>query len=226
MMDGRFQHQDSHGGGGMIHDGATQWMTAGSGILHIETPPEELVISSGLFHGVQTWVNLPARKKMIAPAYQGLGAHDVTLAASADAGALVRVITGEVEGHRGLGSTHTPMTMVHASIAPGALLQLPWNPIFNALVDVLAGTGRVGTAARPVREGQLVTFAAGDWFEIRADDLQDSRSPHLEILILGGEPIREHVEAYGPFVMNTKAELDKPSRISRPACSAPFPPMR
>ena len=82
MIDGTFQHQDSHGGGGLITDGATQWMTAGRGILHIETPPEELVVSGGLFHGIQLWVNLPARDKMIAPAYQGLEADDVTLLSS------------------------------------------------------------------------------------------------------------------------------------------------
>src|SRR6201995_1655932 len=92
MIDGRFQHQDSHGGGGMIENGATQWMTAGAGILHIEPPPEELVISGGLFHGVQLWVNLPAKSKMIPPAYQGIDATAVKLAVSIDAGALVRVI--------------------------------------------------------------------------------------------------------------------------------------
>jgi quercetin 2,3-dioxygenase len=89
MIDGTFQHQDSHGGGGLITDGATQWMTAGSGILHIETPPEELVISGGLFHGIQLWVNLPARDKFIPPAYQGLEADAVTLLASPDGGALL-----------------------------------------------------------------------------------------------------------------------------------------
>ena len=207
MIDGRFQHQDSHGGGGMIEDGATQWMTAGSGILHIETPPEDLVVSGGLFHGVQLWVNLPAKDKMIPPAYQGLEGSDVTLVASADAGSLIRIIAGDLDGHRGPGSTHTPMTLLHATVSPGALLQLPWNPTFNALVYILAGTGRVGTEGRPVRDGQLVAFGSGDWFEIRADDRQDSPSPQLEILVLGGRPIREHVEFYGPFVMNTRAEL-------------------
>ena len=145
MIDGRIQHQDSHGGGGMIEDGATQWMTAGSGILHIETPPEDLVMSGGLFHGVQLWVNLPAKEKMIPPAYQGIDAAAVQLAVSADAGALVRVIAGEVGGHRGPGSTHTPITLIHATVLPGARLQLPWDPSFNALIYVLAGAGRVGT---------------------------------------------------------------------------------
>jgi hypothetical protein len=112
MIDGRFQHQDSHGGGGMIQDGATQWMTASSGILHIETPPEDLVMSGGMFYGVQLWVNLPAKEKMIPPAYQGIDAAAVTLAVSADAGALVRVIAGELGGYRGSGSMHTPITLL------------------------------------------------------------------------------------------------------------------
>jgi hypothetical protein len=207
MIDGRFQHQDSHGGGGMIENGATQWMTAGSGILHIETPPEELVISGGLFHGVQLWVNLPANSKMIPPAYQSIEADHVALVASADAGALVRVIAGEVGGHPGPGSTHTPITLLHATVSPGALLQVPWDPTFNALIYVLAGAGRVGSQGRPIREGQLIVLGRGDWFEVRADDHQDSRSAALELLVLGGQPIRQPVAAYGPFVMNTKAEL-------------------
>jgi redox-sensitive bicupin YhaK (pirin superfamily) len=175
--------------------------------LHIETPPEDLVMSGGLFHGVQLWVNLPAKNKMIPPAYQGIDAAAVKLAVSADAGALVRVIAGEVGGHRGPGSAHTPITLIHATVSPGARLQLRWDPSFNALIYVLAGAGRVGTEGRPVCDGQLVVFGRGDWFEIRGNDHQDSQSPALELLILGGQPIREPVAAYGPFVMNTRAEL-------------------
>ncbi len=207
MIDGTFQHQDSHGGGGVIADGATQWMTAGKGILHIETPPEELVVAGGRFHGIQLWVNLPARDKMIEPAYQGLEGADVTLLSSGDGGALVRIIAGEVGGHRGPGSTHTPMALMHASIAPGALLELPWDREFNALVYLLAGSGRVGGDGRPVTSGQLVSFGPGDFIALRADDAQDSGTSHLEALILGGRPIGEPVEHYGPFVMNTKAEI-------------------
>jgi redox-sensitive bicupin YhaK (pirin superfamily) len=120
---------------------------------------------------------------------------------------LVRVIAGEVGGHRGPGSTHTPITLIHATVSPGARLQLPWDPSFNALIYVLSGAGRVGAEGRPIRDGQLVVFGRGDWFEVRGDDLQDSRSPALELLILGGRPIREAVAAYGPFVMNSSAEL-------------------
>src|ERR1035438_4425687 len=115
MIDGTFQHQDSHGGGGLITDGATQWMTAGAGILHIETPPEALVVSGGVFHGIQLWVNLPAKDKFIAPAYQGLEADEVALLGSPDGGALVRVIAGELAGVKGPGSTRTPMALMHAT---------------------------------------------------------------------------------------------------------------
>jgi len=207
MIDGTFAHQDSQGGGGLIQNGATQWMTAGGGILHIETPPEELVISGGLFHGIQLWVNLPSKKKMIPPAYQGLEADQVTLLASADAGSLVRLIAGDIAGHVGPGSTHTPMALAHATISAGAQLALPWNAGFNALLYVLAGSGRVGEEGRPVRSAQLVVFGNGDAITVRADEKQDSPSPELEVLVLGGQPIREPVEHYGPFVMNTKAEL-------------------
>jgi hypothetical protein len=207
MIDGTFAHQDSNGGGGLITNGATQWMTAGGGILHIETPPEELVVSGGLFHGIQLWVNLPAKDKMIPPAYQGLEPDQVALFSSRDGGSLLRVIAGEVGGHRGPGSTHTPMALMHASVSAGALLELPWNPNFNALLYVLAGSGRVGQDGRPVRSGQLVAFGPGDWVAVRADDTQDSSTVHLEILFLGGEPIGEPVEHYGPFVMNTRGEI-------------------
>src|SRR3954463_16757964 len=111
MIDGTFQHQDSHGGGGVISNGATQWMTAGGGILHIETPPEQLVLSGGLFHGIQLWVNLPAKDKMVAPRYQNLEGGQVALVSSHDGGALVRVVAGEIDGHRGPGSTYTPITV-------------------------------------------------------------------------------------------------------------------
>src|SRR5439155_3013752 len=138
MIDGTFQHQDSHGGGGIINDGATQWMTAGAGILHIETPPEELVVSGGVFHGLQLWVNLPAKDKFLPPKYQAIEGTDSTLVASADGGALVRIIAGTIDGHGGPGATHTPITMAHATLQPGAQLSLPWHPEYNALVYVLS----------------------------------------------------------------------------------------
>ncbi|HEX6595430.1 MAG TPA: pirin-like C-terminal cupin domain-containing protein, partial [Acidimicrobiales bacterium] len=207
MIDGIMQHQDSHGGGGVITDGAAQWMTAGAGILHIETPPEELVVKGGLFHGLQLWVNLPAAQKWVEPRYQGLEPGDAALLSSPDGGALVRVIAGDVAGHAGPGLTRTPMSFVHATVSPGAELDLPWRADFNGLVYVMRGSGSVGAEARPVAAGQLAVFGPGDHLRIRAAGRQDSTTEGLEAIVLGGRPIREPVAWYGPFVMNTKEEL-------------------
>jgi redox-sensitive bicupin YhaK (pirin superfamily) len=207
MLDGIFEHQDSHGGGGTITNGDTQWMTAGGGILHIERPPEWLVQAGGLFHGIQLWVNLPRALKWADPRYQDLRSGDVGLVASADAGALVRVIAGEVAGIAGPGSTYTPMTLLHASLAPTAELTVPWPTSFNALVYVLAGQGTVGPEHRPIGSGQLAVLGAGDRLTVSAAVHQESRSPSFEVLLLGGRPIAEPVAWGGPFVMNTRAEV-------------------
>ena len=207
IIDGTFKHRDSHGGGGLITDGDTQWMTAGSGLLHIEAPPEELVVSGGLFHGLQLWVNLPKREKWSPPRYQDLRGGEVELLTTGDGGALLRLIAGELDGHRGPGVTRTPITMVHATLAPGARLALPWEPSFNALAYVLNGRGAAGASGRPVQTGQLVVFDEGDHVVLSADEVQESRSPNLNVVLLGGRPIREPVAWYGPFVMNHQAEL-------------------
>jgi quercetin 2,3-dioxygenase len=207
IMDGTFDHQDSNGGGGSITNGDTQWMTAGGGILHIEKPPESLVVSGGLFHGIQLWVNLPKAQKWAAPRYQDIRAQQVSLLSTPDAGALVRVIAGEVDGHAGPGSTYSPMTLVHASLAPTARLDLPWRQDFNALVYVLAGSGVVGPDRRPIRTGQLAVLGAGDVVTVQASGQQDGHTPQLEVLVLGGRPIREPLAWAGPFVMNTRAEV-------------------
>jgi redox-sensitive bicupin YhaK (pirin superfamily) len=207
MIDGLFEHHDSNGGGGLITNGDTQWMTAGAGILHIETPPEHLVMSGGLFHGFQLWVNLPKAMKFATPRYQDIRASEVSLLASPDGGVLLRVIAGEVAGHPGPGITHTPIALVHATLSPGASLTLPWRSDFNALVYTLAGRGSVGTSRRPIEMGQLAVFGDGDTITVAADKTQETRSPTMDVLILGGQPIQEPVAMYGPFVMNTKAEV-------------------
>lgn len=207
IIDGIFDHRDNNGGGGTISNGDTQWMTAGAGILHIETPPEHLVMSGGLFHGFQLWVNLPAAKKWSPPAYQDLRASEVALLSSHDGGALIRVIAGVIDGHNGPGSTQTPISLVHATLQPGAELRLPWRTDYNALVYTLAGAGYVGEEVRPVKMGQLTVFGEGDSIVVRAADVQESRSPEMELFILGGQPIKEPVAWMGPFVMNTKAEV-------------------
>ncbi len=207
MIDGEMAHRDSHGGGGLITNGDTQWMTAGSGILHIETPPEELVVRGGLFHGFQLWVNLPASEKFVAPAYQDLRGEAVALLTTPDGGTLIRLIAGDLGGHAGPGSTRTPIMLAHATLAPGSKLRLPWRSDFNALAYVLNGRGAVGAEGRPIASGQLALFGPGDVVTVTADTAQESRSPNVDVLMLGGRPIGEPVAWMGPFVMNTHAEL-------------------
>jgi len=207
IMDGTFEHHDSNGGGGVITNGDTQWMTAGAGILHIEKPPEALVVSGGLFHGIQLWVNLPHDQKWAPPRYQDIRAKQVGLLASADGGGLVRVIAGDLAGHSGPGITHTPMTLLHATLSPDASLVLPWRADYNALVYVLTGHGRLGSEGWPVETGQLAVFGPGDTISLAASRGQESRSPNLDVLVLGGQPIRQPVAWMGPFVMNTRQEV-------------------
>ncbi|MBF8190672.1 pirin family protein [Nonomuraea sp. K274] len=210
MIDGVIDHLDSNGGGGTITNGDTQWMTAGSGILHKEAPPEWLVQRGGLFHGIQLWVNLPGAKKMIAPKYQDIGGSSVVLLSSHDGGALVRLIAGDLAGNVGPGSTQTPITLLHATLSPGARLVMPWRKDFNALAYALSGRGTVGAERRPFHSGQLAVFdgfgnrpgltTAGESITISAKDT-------LDVIVLGGEPIGEPVAHHGPFVMNCRAEL-------------------
>ncbi len=207
IIDGAIEHKDSTGGGGLITDGDTQWMTAGAGIVHSEMPPEYLVRAGGLFHGVQLWVNLPRDAKWLNPRYQDLEGAGLTLGASTDAGVLVRLIAGSFGDLDGPGNTHTPIAYAHATVSPGAQLDLPWPADYNAFVYVLAGRGSVGDEKRPIIEGQLAEFGDGDHLVVRADDRQPSANAAMEVLLLGGRPIREPVVAYGPFVMNTKEEI-------------------
>ena len=208
MIDGVVAHHDSNGGGGIIGEGDTQWMTAGSGILHDEVPTEEFVRTGGRMHGVQLWVNLPAALKFTPPRYQAITAGELTLLSSARrrrAGAAHR-------RHRspaidGPGSTHTPITYAHASVSPGAQLTVPWNPSYSALAYVLSGRGFAGAEARPVEAHELVVFGPGDSLTVTAAPSQPEDSPNLEVLVLGGLPIREPIVHHGPFLMNTRQEI-------------------
>jgi redox-sensitive bicupin YhaK (pirin superfamily) len=207
IMDGELVHRDSNGGGGIINDGKTQWMTAGAGIVHSEMPSERIVTGGGLFHGTQLWVNLPKELKWTAARYQDIEAGQVSLLTTEDGGGVIRVIAGDLGGHDGPGATWTPITYAHATISPGARMEIPWRPDFNALVYALAGIGSAGSHGRPFREGQTAVFGPGDHLVVAAAEKQETRSGTLEVLLLGGRPIGEPVAWYGPFVMNTKEEI-------------------
>jgi hypothetical protein len=209
MMEGTFLHQDSIGGGGVIQDGATQWMTAGAGILHIERPPDTLIDTGGVFHGVQLWVNLPAKLKMTNPRDQDIEAESVTLLTNDNGDAIIRIIAGSLGDVEGPGMTHTPIAIAHVTLMPGGQLTLPWKQGYNALTYVLAGQGTVGLERADIAMGQMAVHVDGDFLVLAANETQDSRTNAFEVLVLGGEPIREPVATYGPFVMNTRAELQQ-----------------
>src|SRR3954469_12495473 len=193
VLDGEMAHHDTNGGGGVIGEGDTQWMTAGGGILHDELPTERMYRDGGPFHAVQLWVNLPRALKMTPPRYQAITRHDLVLLTSDDGGALIRLIAGNIAGFEGPGVTHTPITYSHVTLAPGAEIAVPWNPDFNAFAYVLTGRGTVGTDGRPVEQDQLAVFGPGDHLVIEAIDRQ---ADPLEILLLGGLPIREPIAHY------------------------------
>jgi redox-sensitive bicupin YhaK (pirin superfamily) len=204
VIDGSIRHRDSNGRGGVIRAGDTQWMTAGAGILHDERPTDELFAHGGRIHGVQLWVNLPAAKKFSPPRYQAISHESVPSLRSPDGEAIVRLIAGRIGGVVGPGATHTPITLVHATLEPAAHLAVPWNSSFNALAFVLTGRGRFGEFQRAVDANQLVVFGSGDSLTMSADE--HSHEP-LSVLLLGGAPIREPIVHHGPFLMNTWEEI-------------------
>jgi redox-sensitive bicupin YhaK (pirin superfamily) len=206
VLDGEISHHDTNGGGGVIAEGDTQWMTAGSGILHDELPTERAYRNGGPFHAVQLWVNLPPALKMTPPRYQSITRDQLRLLTSPDGGALVRLIAGDLAGFSGPGVTHTPITYAHATLVPGAELQVPWPPAFSAFGYVLTGRGTAGDEQRPVEADQLMVFGPGDRVIVASAGGRGVAEP-LDVLLLGGLPIRAPIAHYGPFVMNTRAEI-------------------
>jgi len=204
ILDGEIAHHDTNGGGGVIREGDTQWMTAGGGILHDELPTEKMYRGGGPAHAVQLWVNLPPALKMTPPSYQAITKEALRLLTSDDGGALIRLIAGDIAGFDGPGVTHTPITYAHVTLAPGAQLSVPWDPAFTAFAYALTGRGTAGPEHRPIESGQLVVFGAGDHLIVAAADRQ---AEPLDVLLLGGLPIGASIAHYGPFVMNTRSEI-------------------
>jgi redox-sensitive bicupin YhaK (pirin superfamily) len=196
LLGGAFEHRDSVGNSGRIGAGATQWMTAGRGILHEEMPKQD---DGQLLWGFQLWVNLPAAEKMIRPRYQELAATDIP-ELDVD-GAWVRLVAGELAGRRGPvdGVSVRPL-MFDATLAAGATLRQPVPGEHNAFAYVMEGAARLGPEGREVPAGNLAVFGAGD--TIVADAPGGAR-----LLVLAARPIREPIARRGPFVMNTDAEL-------------------
>jgi redox-sensitive bicupin YhaK (pirin superfamily) len=201
VLEGEVVHEDSAGHRGTIKPGGVQWMTAGGGIIHSETPSASVMEQGGRAHGFQIWVNLPARLKMTRPRYQELSAEQIPSAQSADGLAQGKIIAGEALGVRAAIATHTPIVYQDWSLAPGADVTLPLDAAQRVLVYVFQGSARVGDAGQLVKDGQLAVLGAGDAVRLRSGDEAG------RLLLLAGAPLNEPVARYGPFVMNTQGEL-------------------
>ena len=205
MLDGSFQHKDSAGNSGILTPGSVQWMTAGSGVVHSEMPSEEVMQNGGRLHGFQLWVNLPAVEKMAPPRYQEFPAEEVPTTSNED-GVWVRVIAGEALGVDAIIDTHTPIMYLHFVLQPGASHVQRVPSEYNAFAYVVEGLGRFGIDEdEDAIEGDLVAFEQNGG-RVRATNTGDEP---LSFLLLGGLPLNEPVARYGPFVMNTREEIQQ-----------------
>ena len=197
LFQGAMEHHDSSGGHGYLRAGGVQWMTAGSGIVHAEYREKEFARTGGVLEGVQLWVNLPRKFKMEAPHYQDLPAEKFAIAKFV--GGEARVVAGELLGVRGPAVTYTLMVAAHVKLEAGASVELPVPANFNAYVYGVRGSGRTSG----------VNFATNQLVEYRGDggSVQVTALEALDFLLLAGEPIDEPVVSWGPFVMNTRAEI-------------------
>ncbi len=201
VLDGEFEHRDSFGNHGRIGPGDVQWMTAGSGLVHSETPGRNLYEHGGRLQGFQIWVNLPRKDKMKAPHYQEISGEKIPVAKSP--GVECRVVAGEALGVQGAVQTHTPIQYLHFTLQPGATVLQSAPATQNAMLYVIEGMAETqGTA---VGRFHMATFAGdGDQIAFR----NPGEAP-LQALLLTGEPLREPIARYGPFVMNTREELQQ-----------------
>jgi hypothetical protein len=204
ILEGAFEHEDSAGNRGTIAAGDVQWMTAGRGVVHSEMPTRSIREKGGRVHGFQVWVNLPARDKMIAPRYQEVPSAGIPEAESPDGRARVRVIAGEALGVRAVIDTRTAIVYQDWSLRPGAVVEQPLAEGHNAFVYVFEGSALIGRDQRPLTDGQIGLLGRGDAARLA---VPASAREGARLLLLAGQPLGEPVARYGPFVMNTEAEI-------------------
>ncbi|MBW4547884.1 MAG: pirin family protein [Symplocastrum torsivum CPER-KK1] len=205
VLEGRLEHKDSQGHAGLLNSGDVQWMTAGAGVVHSEMPEAEFTRRGGRLHGIQLWVNLPQQDKMIPPRYQEIPSAQIPVAQTEDASVTVRVIAGEALGAKAVIETRTPIIYLHLTLQPGATLVQPVPKEYNAFAYVLEGAGLFGAERERGDDGQMVLFAQ-DGQEVTIANSADAEKP-LDLLLIAGVPLNEPVVRYGPFVMNTEAEI-------------------
>lgn len=205
LLSGEMEHQDSRGHAGRLRPGDVQWMTAGAGVVHAEMPSKEFLRTGGRMHGFQLWVNLPRRDKMIKPRYQEIPSSRIPKATSADGLVSVSVIAGEAMGQKAVIETRTPIIYLHYRLKPGGVATQRVPHDYNAFAYVVDGAGLFGAEGERGADGQMVMFAP-DGCEVRIENPADAKAT-LEVLLTAGVPLNEPIARYGPFVMNTEAEI-------------------
>ena len=205
LLSGQMEHKDSQGHSGKLTPGDVQWMTAGAGVIHSEMPSRQFQKTGGRMHGFQLWVNLPGKQKMMQPRYQEISAASIPTAESSDGLVNVRVIAGEALGAKAVIETVTPIMYLHFTIKPGGVVIQPVPKSYNAFAYVVDGAGVFGNQSERGSDGQMVMFAS-DADEVRIENPAEANQD-LEVLLLGGVPLGEPIARYGPFVMNTRAEI-------------------
>jgi redox-sensitive bicupin YhaK (pirin superfamily) len=206
MLEGQFEHEDSAGHRGSITPGDVQWMTAGRGIVHSEMPTQGIRENGGRIHGFQVWVNLPARDKMMKPRYQEVPASRIPEGTSPDGNELVRVIAGEALGAQAVIDTRTPIVYQDWRLEPGADVAQPLAEGHNALVYVFSGSAEIGSDRQLIVAGEMALLGPGDSVRLA---VPVGATGGARLLLLAGQPLQEPVARYGPFVMNTEAEIRK-----------------
>eukprot|EP00897_Mesotaenium_endlicherianum_P009242 jgi/Mesen1/8346/ME000463S07802 len=208
IIEGSHEHKDSSGARGKLGTGDVQWMTAGSGVVHSEMPSREIQEKGGRVHGFQIWVNLPRKDKMIAPRYQDVPSGSIPIATSEDGKVWVKVVAGEAMGRTAVIETHTPIVFLHIKLQPGGEFEQVLPSAYHGLAYVFGGRGVVGAKKTPIKKHQVASLSPnGD--SVYFGNPADSADGPMDVLLLGGQPIREPVARYGPFVMNTVEELQQ-----------------
>lgn len=209
VLQGENEHRDSFGNADVLRPGDVQWMTAGGGVIHSELPTPEFQRRGGVQQGFQIWVNLPAADKMMTPRYQTLRAQEIPTAGSTDGRVMVRIIAGESLGRSARIDTRVPIQMLHFTIAPGGKLEQSVPAEQSGLVYVFKGAAQIGATPHTVSEGQAALLGAGDSVTLA---VSANAGEPAEVLLLSGKPLNEPVARYGPFVMNTRAEIEQAFR--------------
>jgi len=207
MLEGKFQHKDSHGHSGKLNPGDVQWMTAGAGVIHSEMPEDEFTRRGGRMLGFQLWVNLPRRDKMMQPHYQEIPSSKIPMAKTRDGKVTAKVIAGEALGINAVIHTRTPIMYIHFTLQPKSEIEQKVPTQYNAFAYVVNGQGLFGSNKSSATRGHAVIFSNSGGHTVSIKNESDVSS--LDVLLIAGVPLNEPIARYGPFVMNERHEIEQ-----------------